>query len=133
LIRLRPREERPSQTNKNSEGVARPITDDVVALLGTMPKWCEWVAPNPRTRAPYVDVRKAMARICEIAGLSKKLTRHALRHSFGTALGEAGMTAEQIGPWLGDSAKTAEIYINITAPIVRRHQGRVAAALKGGV
>lgn len=132
VIRLLPRDERPSLTNKNSEGVARPITDDVVLLLGAMPRWCEWVCPNPRTRQPYIDVRKPMARICELAGLPKKLRRHALRHSFGTALGEAGLTAEQIGPWLGDSAKTAERYINLTAPVVRRHAGRVAAALRGG-
>jgi integrase len=131
VIRLLPREERPSQTNKTSEGIARPITDDVIAIISTMPRWCEWVCPNPRTRAPYVDVRKPMARICEIAALPPKTTRHALRHSFGTALGEAGYTAEQIGPWLGDSAIAAARYINLTHTAARRDQERVGRAVRG--
>lgn len=130
VIRFADRDER--GTNKTSEGIARPISDDVVAVLRTMPRWSPYVCPNPRTREPYVDIRKSMARVCEVAGVSPRLRRHALRHSFGTALAEAGMTAEEIAAWLGhQSPATASRYTHLTAPTMRRHATRVSAALRG--
>lgn len=130
LLRFAPRELRGS--NKTGENTARPISDDVIAVLRTMPRWSAWVAPNPRTRRPYRDIRKSMARICEVAGVSPRLRRHALRHSFGTALAEAGMTEAEIAAWLGhQSPATAARYTHLTAPTMRRHAARVAAALRG--
>lgn len=132
LIRLLPREERPSLTNKTGEGRSRPITDDVIDVLRTMPRWSEFVAPNPRTRLPYTDVRAAMGRICTLAGLPPNIRRHALRHSFGTALAEQGMTAEEIAGWMAhESSRSSEVYINLNASHLRKQQGRVSAAVRG--
>lgn len=132
LLRFAPRVERGS--NKGDQAVARPITDDVIAVLRDMPRWSPYVAPNPRTRQPYRDIRKSMARVCEAAGVSPRLRRHALRHSFGTALAEAGMTAEEIAAWLGhQSPATASRYTHLTAPVMRRNERRVNAALRGEI
>lgn len=104
-----------------------PHHDDLTGLGGMCP------CPVSQAVRHYLDdIRKSMARVCEVAGVSPRLRRHALRHSFGTALAEAGMTAEEIAAWLGhQSPATAARYTHLTAPTMRRHAARVGAALRG--
>ena len=68
------------------------------------------------------------------AGLDPSTTRHTLRHAFGTALADVGLTAEQIAPWMGHtSAASSAVYIHLTAASSRRHADAVARAVRGEV
>ena len=136
VVRLLDRAERGS--NKTNSQRSRPITDDVVRLLRSMPaiEGCDWVFPNPRRRPdghlyPYVDIRKGLWRILGVAGLDI-ITCHGIRHAFATALAGEGFTAEQIAGWLGhQSAATAQRYLHLSARNLLRNKDRVAAAITG--
>lgn len=131
LLRLAPREKRGS--NKSNDDRSRPLTDEVLRIIDAMPRRCQWIAPSPKTGRPYTDVRKPMRRICEVAGLPPDLRRHALRHSFGSACAEAGMSAAHVAVYMGHrDPNSAKRYMHLSAKGLRQDAGIVEAAIRGG-
>lgn len=119
------------QANKGGDQRTVPISDDVVAVLRALPRTGPVVAPNPRTGLPYVDLRKPFARVASAAQLDA-LRCHMMRHSFGTALAEAALTAVQIGACMGHKGPgTAHKYIHLVGGVARRALLRAAPAVRG--
>lgn len=128
VIRLSPRDE--DRENKAGDEVALGVSDDVLSMLRATPRYCKYVAPNPATRLPYTDIRCALKRIGERAGV--RVTPHVFRHSFGTGLAEAGCTDAEIGALLGSSSTNAKRYTHLAGQTQRRSVARAASSLRGG-
>lgn len=128
-IRLSPRTE--DRENKAGDETTIGLSDDVLELLRSTPRYCEYVAPNPATRRPYTDIRCALERIKARSGVPL-FTPHMGRHSFGTALAEAGLTEAEIGALLGSTAANAQRYTHLVGGTQRRSIARAAAAVRGG-
>lgn len=64
---------------------------------------------------------KALKRACKVAGIGKRITAHALRHSFATAFLEAGGGVHQLQELLGHkSLETTEIYTHCISTVADR-------------
>lgn len=111
--------------NKGGDQRTVSLSDDVLDLLHIAPRICGWVAPNPKTRQPYTDIRCALRRVCDRAGV--KIRPHGLRHSFGTEAAEAGCSLFEIASLLGQSSESsAHRYVAQSAAqrLGRRISGR---------
>jgi integrase len=118
-------------SNKSGDERSVPLSDRVVDLLASLPRWSQWVAPSPRSRRPYTDLRKAIARVEARSGL--KFRCHQLRHSYGTACAEAGLTPSEIGACLGHrSPATAHRYVHLAGKPARAAAQRASIAAAGG-
>lgn len=59
-------------------------------------------------------VRKLVARYCQKAGITKKVSPHSLRHTFATYKAERGVSPFQLQQWLGHaSLNTTQIYVHM--------------------
>jgi site-specific recombinase XerD len=66
-------------------------------------------------------VQKACARICDKAGLEKRITPRSLRHAFATHLLESGTDIRVIQTLLGHtSVKTTQIYTYVSDKTIRQ-------------
>jgi integrase len=116
-LRLLPRGEI-RRENKSRDQRTIPLSDAAVELLRAAPRCGPWVAPNRRTRQPYVDIRASLRIVGERAGV--RVTPHWLRHTWGTAAAEAGCTVPEIGAVLGHgSSASAERYIHLAGTEAR--------------
>lgn len=60
-------------------------------------------------------VRKLVVKYRQLAGISKKASCHALRHTFATAKAEKGVSPYQLQQWLGHaSLNTTQIYVHLS-------------------
>lgn len=130
VLRFRPRGEGRA-ANKSGNERTVPVTDDVLDLLRGLPRGGTWVAPNPATSLPYTDLRCALDHVAAAIGV-ERLRCHKLRHSFGTACAEAGLTTQQIACLLGQTSEHAAYrYIHLTGGAMRGVLGAVAARARG--
>jgi hypothetical protein len=94
-----------------------PMNDDVRAIMrrlcqGKRPD--DYLLVNQTTKKPYLDFKKGFASSCAEAGITG-LTWKALRHTFGTRLGEAGHSAYDIADLMGHSdVRTSMRYVHAT-------------------
>ena len=83
----------------------------------------DWLFPG-RNRRHYLSpgsVRKVFNKATGRAGLGRKVTPHALRHSFATHLIELGVDVTVVQALLGHaSLKTTEIYIHVSTEQILR-------------
>jgi integrase len=121
--------------SKTGRDYAIPMNADVRAVMerhcpGKRPD--DYVFANPRTRTPYIDLKRAFKKACTGAGIVD-LHWHDLRHTFGTRLAEAGYSEATIAELMGHSnPKTTRRYTHATVrslrsavEAVRRPGGRV--------
>lgn len=103
-----------SKSNRSREV---PMNDDVRAILLRLCKGKrrdDYLFVNPQTKRPYLDFKKGFAAACAEAGI-EGLSWKALRHTFGTRLGEAGHTAFDIADLMGHSdVRTSMRYVHAT-------------------
>jgi len=78
--------------------------------------------------APVSDIETAFVRLRERSGLEESVTPHALRHTCGTWMGQAGVPLWEIAGYLGHSiARTSELYAHHHPD----HMSRARASLEG--
>jgi site-specific recombinase XerD len=59
-------------------------------------------------------VQKLLAKYCQLAGITKRISPHSLRHTFASFKAEAGVSPFQLQRWLGHSSlDTTTIYVHM--------------------
>ena len=59
-------------------------------------------------------VQKLLAKYCQLAGITKRISPHSLRHTFASFKAEAGVSPFQLQQWLGHSSlDTTTIYVHL--------------------
>lgn len=78
-----------------------PLNDIVVSLLETIPHYkCDYIFPNPETLKPFKNIFATWERARTAARL-RGLRMHDLRHSFASALVNAGRSLYEVQKLLG--------------------------------
>jgi site-specific recombinase XerD len=85
-----------------------------------------WLAVRPRTLSDRLflnrdeeplgerGVQKLLAKYCQMAGITKRISPHSLRHTFASYKAEAGVSPFQLQQWLGHSSlDTTQIYVHL--------------------
>jgi integrase len=88
-----------------------------------------YLVVNPKTNKPYVTMWKELERAAKLAGLSRKVNHHLLRHTCATRCAENGMNPHALQKILGHSSieTTNKIYTNVSKDFV----GAEAKRLRG--
>jgi len=59
-------------------------------------------------------VQKLLVKYCTLAGITKRISPHSLRHTFASFKAEAGVSPFQLQQWLGHSSlSTTQIYVHL--------------------
>lgn len=59
-------------------------------------------------------VKKIVEKYRQVAGITKRISAHSLRHTFGTYKAQKGVSAFQLKEWLGySSVQTTQIYVHL--------------------
>jgi integrase/recombinase XerC len=59
-------------------------------------------------------VQKLLSKYCRMAGITKRISPHSLRHTFASFKAEAGVSPFQLQQWLGHSSlDTTQIYVHL--------------------
>lgn len=85
-----------------------------------------------RSAGPYsaVSIRKFLKRSCELAGITKRVTPHVLRHSYATHLLENGVDLRHIQLLLGHAKpETTMIYTHVAQSDLMQIQSPLDSAL----
>jgi integrase len=79
-----------------------PLSQPAIDLIGQLPKFgnCPWLLPNPDTKEPFVDIKRAWDTARKEAGL-QGLRIHDLRHSAASLMVNAGIDLFAVGRILG--------------------------------
>lgn len=79
-----------------------PLSQQAVAIIESLPRYekCPWLLPNPETKEPFVDIKRAWDTARTAAGLPG-FRIHDLRHSAASLLAESGVSLFTIGRILG--------------------------------
>lgn len=114
-------------------GVPRyvPLSKAAVAIIEKLPRWekCDYLVPNPRSRKPFVSVKRAWETAREAAGLSG-LRIHDLRHSAASLMINAGIDLYAVGKVLGHADhKSTERYSHLSNDTLMRAVEAGAAKL----
>lgn len=93
-----------------------PLSADVIALLGQVPRWdgCPYVLPNPETKLPYVSVYYSWHTARTRAGLPE-VRMHDLRHSTASFLVNSGRSLYEVQRILGHTQiHTSQRYAHLS-------------------
>jgi len=79
-----------------------PLSQAAVDIINQLPRWekCPWLLPNPETREPYNDVKRAWDTARRAAGMPD-LRLHDLRHSAASAMVSSSVPLYTVGRILG--------------------------------
>jgi integrase len=91
-----------------------PMSDGVVRLLANIPRICEYVFPNPKTKEPYDSVFGSWDTARRSVGL-EDVRLHDLRHSFASFLINNGRSLYEVQKILGHTqVKTTQRYAHLS-------------------
>jgi len=92
-----------------------------------------WLAIRPATQGDHLflnrdaeplgerGVQKLLAKYCALAGITKRISPHSLRHTFASHKAEAGVSPFQLQQWLGHSSlDTTQIYVHLARKNAKR-------------
>ena len=87
---------------KNGRGRHIPLSQAAMDIIGKLPRYpdCPWLLPNRNTMLPFTDIKRSFTEARKKAGLDD-VHIHDLRHSYASALVNAGIDLYQIGSLLG--------------------------------
>jgi len=87
---------------KNGRSRRVPLSKAALAVIATLPRYegCPWLLPNPATRQPFDNIKRAWATACKAAGLPG-LHIHDLRHAAISALVNSGVSLHVAGKVAG--------------------------------
>ena len=79
-----------------------PLSQPAIDLIGQIPKFekCPWLLPNPETKEPFVDIKRAWDSARKAAGLPG-VRIHDLRHSACSFMINAGIDLYAVGRIVG--------------------------------
>jgi len=112
---------------KDKDERSIPVSPELAAELSVRQRESGWVVPGPDgeqlTRNGFA---KATAAAGKRAGLSKRVTPHVLRHTFGSHLAMAGVPLPTIQSLMGHSAiATTMVYVHLTEDHRREAVGKL--------
>lgn len=106
----------------------RPAGDDVDEDGIPLP---DFVFLNRSTKKPILQIRKALARACKKAGVTRHVYPHLFRHSFATHLMGGNINLRTIQGFLGHAdVKTTEWYTHVLAGHLESASGMITELLK---
>ena len=101
-------------TSKNGKKRHVPISPKLYELIQTIPRRSIYLFPSPKTGIPQNDIYKAWDHARRKAGL-KDVRLHDLRHSFASALVNAGRSLYEVQTLLGHSSlKMTQRYAHLS-------------------
>ncbi|WP_396189666.1 tyrosine-type recombinase/integrase [Flavobacterium sp.] len=103
-------------TSKSGKARYVPISDGVLILLDSLPRWtdCEWVFPNPKTKLPYVSFYSSWNTARKSVDLSD-VRIHDLRHAFASFLINNGRSLYEVQRILGHTQqRTTQRYAHLS-------------------
>ena len=88
--------------SKTGKGRHVPLSQPAIDLIGQIPKFekCPWLLPNPETKEPFVDIKRAWDSARKAAGLPG-VRIHDLRHSACSFMINAGIDLYAVGRIVG--------------------------------
>lgn len=89
--------------SKNDKGRTIPLPDGVLSVLRKLPRQGEHVFGTGKRYAQGI-LRKPLKRACEVAGITKPVTPHVLRHTYASQLVMAGVDLVTVAELLGHSS-----------------------------
>jgi site-specific recombinase XerD len=93
----------------------REALDELIATRPQM-KETEYLFANAKTGEPIANIRPALRKLCQKAGVVKHVTPHLFRHSIATHLMGAGMNARIVQGFMGHAdIETTEFYTHVAA------------------
>lgn len=108
-----------------------PLSQAAVDVIGGLSRLNEWLLPNPSTRKPYTDIKRAWMTARDEAHLPD-LRIHDLRHSFASFAVNAGVDLYQVGAILGHSDHQSTARYSHCAPETLMRAVEAGAAKMSG-
>jgi site-specific recombinase XerD len=108
-----------------------PRDDDNQESSKPIPKRERFVFISKRTGRPIVNVRRAIQKVCEKAGIEKHVNPHLFRHSVATALMASGENLRIVQAMLGHAdIGTTEFYTHVAMGHLRGAEHIISEGLK---
>jgi integrase/recombinase XerD len=113
-----------------------PVTDHVIESVKRVIKLKnlkagQYVFSVTKDGDPIQNIRKAIARICKRASVTKKVYPHLFRHTHGTHLIEAGVNTRTVQDMMGHAEiTTTEGYTHIAIEQLRKAQNALVSTRK---
>lgn len=111
-------------TGKGSRERMIPMSDTLAEVLAGHARLAQdkrsWVWPSPAGGGRLYDVKKALKRAKDRAGITKRVHSHMMRHSFATHLMQGGTDTRVVQRALGHaSITTTQIYTHVAQGLLR--------------
>ena len=101
-------------TSKNGKKRIIPISNKLKELINTIPNTSSYLFPSPKTKLPQKDFYRSWDHARRKA-LLKDVRLHDLRHSFASALVNAGRSLYEVQTLLGHSSlKMTQRYAHLS-------------------
>jgi len=103
-------------TSKTGKARHVPLSAAMLSVLAQLPRWkdCSFVAPNPKTKQPYVSIFCSWNTARKEAGLPE-VRMHDLRHSMASNMVNSGRSIYEVAKVLGHTQlKTSQRYSHLS-------------------
>ena len=108
-----------------------PPAETLEACRGDLPVFQHPATQYGNPGKAVKNLRPALLRACQKAGVTKRVTPHLLRHSFATHLVDAGVNLRVVQELLGHSdIRNTQIYTHVSMETMRAAQSLISKGLK---